>query len=121
MNYLERSALIVEEMGRDVQLKRGQLVGKSLLTGFTTAGVYRSTILNKRLHVGVKEYLSPGDQSILETRIREELAFFDILSLNFPNLIPTLPAFYGLLIDNHGPRGIITEDFTKGGQYEVRT
>lgn len=121
MTYLERNQAIIDEL-RGVRLERGDIVGSSSSMSFTSAGHYRSSVLGNTLYVGLKEYTDPEKcKSSTEARALLELHCICTVAEQLPHLEVELPVFYGILFDRAGkPLGIVTEDFSKGGKYEVQ-
>src|SRR3989344_1882947 len=122
MNYLERNQAIINEL-RGVRLERGNVVGRSYSMIFTSAGHYQSSVLGNTLYVGLKEYNDPEQRkSSTEDRALGELHCVRTVAEQLPHLEAELPVFYGTLLDSEGkPVGIVTEDFSQGGRYEVRS
>lgn len=53
-------------------------------------------------------------------RLANELVIMEYLITHIPRLAVELPLFYGLLTDKNGDvKGILTEDFTKGGKNRI--
>jgi len=121
MNYLERNQRIFEELG-GVRLQRGDVVGHSSSMRFVSAGHYQSSALGNTLYVGLKEYTdSKRRKSDTEPRALIEMHCIRTIAEQLPHLEAELPIFYGVLLDSEGKTlGIVTEDFSQGGRYEVR-
>lgn len=117
MNYLERNAQIIAEVGRSLRLTRGEIVGWSKRTKVTVLGSYRSELLENQLYIALKEtrgVRTPKDKVI------EDLAFVSVVADQIPELKPELPLFLGLLRNKNGQDlGTLTEDFSEGKKYRL--
>ena len=128
MAYLERNKLILDEI-RHLPLQRGQVVVDAIrMTGLevvtrttvTSLGTYQSSVLQRDVHIALKEKLSySGGLFYRNMELTDELSIIDVLSHS--SFQAELPLFYGHLRTSDGEHiGNITEDFTRQGKCEVR-
>ena len=118
MNYLERNQLLIAEIGQNLRLQRGKVIGVGTLSTFRSAGNYRSSLLDDDLYVGLKEI--PSIRHALDFQVALDLALIRAVEQNLPYMLSEFPIFYGLIRDSKGEKiGVVTEDFSKGGRYEV--
>lgn len=123
--YLERNQRILAEITeafKTNKLQRGESVGKG--TGFATypIGGYDSSILGCKLHLCLKEYhkFRKEIKDIWIYSIARDLSLIRRVEAEVPHLLPEFPVFYGLLQSPGDTFGVITEDFSKGAQHQVR-
>ncbi len=120
MSYLERNQQTLAEIGQNLRLRRGSVIGRSPNTTFTSIGNYKSTILEKDLYIGLKENRhKEGD--FLRGWVARELVLINMIEQRFPQLLPEFPVFHGILEHPTGETlGVLTEDFSYGGRYPVK-
>jgi hypothetical protein len=119
MNYLERNQQIIAELSQRARLSRGRVLGQSGNSRFTALGSYESDVTGGTVHIGLKQY--ENDFRILRDGASEDLSFLRTVSARFPDLVPELPLFTGLLAGMEGKLlGLLIEDFSRGGTSSVR-
>ena len=123
-SYLERNARIISELkGRGFVLNLGNEVGSGLSRRFHSAGYLYSEVIGREIHVGVKRLRDDIDDQygeVAKINFFQELTIIAAISKHFPDLVDQLPLFCGLLTHRNGETlGMITEDFSEGGKYEV--
>jgi len=118
MGILELYQQIVDEIRQNAKLHKGRTIGKSSSyrpTETIVLGEYDSKIINGRVYIALKQ----GDFDS-QYRVIEELSIIRAIAKQYPELIPQLPLFLGLLVNGDGSEaGVITEDFSQGGKYPV--
>lgn len=120
MDYLPRNQEIIDEIGKNLTLERRVRVGSSRSVVTTAVGNYISQIAGNDVYICLKELTGESNWTA-EERVVAELAIIRGIALHYPALIPKLPLFLGLLVGSDGNKiGIITDDFSKGGQHTVR-
>lgn len=123
MYYLARNKEVVAEVKQLFHPERGIMVGDTSKTviAFTTLGSFPSSVLNREVFVGIKEYQDPEiNLWIIGQRAPLELATIAAIAEHVVELRDGLPSFYALLRDSKGkPTGILMEDFSQGGKYRV--
>ena len=123
MDYLERNRALLEEIRRLCTLRRGELVGESDFSGtrFASLGSYNSGVLDGHLFLGLKEYSNKRWErtSFADSGLAHELTIIDAISKS--TLRDELPVVFGHLRDKEGKHiGVLCEDFSQGGRYEVK-
>lgn len=125
MSYLERNSRLIKEVGTSMRLKSGTLRGESRNMKFSSVGVYHSEEVGQEVYIGIKEPKEKDKafwREFLKQRFIFELAVMSVVAENMPHLLPELPLFYGLLVNNKGiPIAIVTEDFSRDGQNFVNS
>ena len=121
VDYLENNAKLLSEAGQNLQFARGKIIGDTGQTRFTAVGEHYSDIAGRILYFGLKEYYFHSNPLYYyQARSIADLAIIRKISKKFPYLAKELPFFYWLLQDSNGQNiGILTEDFSEGGRYEV--
>ncbi len=119
MDYLGRNRLVIAEIGQNLRLERGYEVRRGSGSIFTAVGHYRSKVLGNDVYVGLKERKKfRGD--VLRFPTARDLSLLRAIEQKLPHLLQEFPLFYGLLVDSTGEEvGVICEDFSQGGKYEV--
>lgn len=117
MEYLDRNELILKEITAQFEQRvfaRGDEIGRSRYTTFTSLGSFNSSVLGEKVFLGLKESF------LGEARSDLELARIAVISKYCPELVPQLPLFYGFVVGSADREiGIITEDFSKAGEFPV--
>lgn len=118
MVYLATNQARLAEIGQNVTLERGSLLGQKPHTKLTSLGQYRFEGLDSEVYLGLKE--SKEDIWTPKLRLVGELSLMRAIEESFPELVPQLPVVHGLIINDDGrDLGLITEDFSHGGKYDV--
>ena len=123
--YLERCTYIATDIDVDGLSSRtlGSVVGDDSGGSFTfrQQGILPlRTLAEEVLYAGVK--LPILDRRNVDYRINEELSYIGMLSTQSPNLMAYVPDFMNLLVvEGSDATGILTEDASAGGQFEVRS
>lgn len=125
MYYLERNRAIIREL-RKLWLPQAEqpATGSSNTTRrtlFTPLSSFNSPTLGREVFVGMKRYQSPSSNTfLLQFRAPEELATITAIAEHLPTYRDLLPQFYVALTNVRGEKvGLLMEDFSEGGKYEV--
>lgn len=90
---------------------------------FYPAGLFVSESLSRDVYMGVKRignWVHDDTGFVTQLMFLQELAVISAIAKNFPNLLEQLPCVYGLVVNKDGvPLGMITEDFSEGGKFDV--
>lgn len=123
MYYLERNRAIIREL-RKLWLPQAEqpttVSSTATKTVFTPLGSFNSPTLGREVFVGMKRYQRPSDTFLLQFRAPEELATITAIAEQLPGYRDLLPQFYAAVTNIRGEKvGLLMEDFSEGGKYEV--